>query len=146
MKENVKMKLSSALMLVGLSVVLTACTAPLKRQMIDLPMDENGRREICLYNLESLLDAKQEWARDTNAKGGQLCPKPEVLAHRYFRMYKYGRRAVNDDDTQSLQVWTAKCPKGGTYIVGTVGQRPKCSVHGDLLRAYDTKIATRHSH
>ncbi len=127
-------------------LVTTGCCGPLRKQRIDVPMDERGMREICLYNLEMLLDAKQEWARDTNAKAGQMCPKPEVLAHRYFRMYQYGRRRPCDDDTQNRQVFTAKCPCGGTYIIGSVGQRPKCSVHGDLLKVYDTKIQVRHSH
>ncbi|MDD4280211.1 MAG: hypothetical protein PHX74_10815 [Candidatus Sumerlaeales bacterium] len=126
--------------------VTSGCCGPLKKQRIDVPMDDRGRRMICLYNLEMLLDAKQEWARDTGAKAGQMCPKPEVLAHRYFRMYKYGRRSACDDDTQSRQVFTAKCPCGGNYIIGSIGQRPKCSVHGDLLWAYDTKIAVPHSH
>ena len=127
-------------------LLASGCSSSLKRQMIDVPMDTRGNREICLYNLESLLDAKQEWTRDTGAKAGQLCPKPEVLAHKYFRMFQFGRRAACDDETQSRQVWTAKCPEGGRYIIGTVGQRPKCSVHGDLLRTYDTKMQVRFSH
>ena len=32
------------------------------------------------------------------------------------------------------------------HIIGTVGQRPKCSVCGDLLRDYDTNIRMNHTH
>ncbi len=116
------------------------------KQSFDPPMNYEGREEICLYNLERILDAKQEWARDTGAGVGQLSPSTEVLAHKYFRKYEYGRRAECDDDTQNLPIFQPICPRGGEYIIGTVGQRPKCSVCGDLLRDYDTKIRMTHTH
>ena len=46
---------------------------------IDVPMNYRGREMICLYNLERLLDAKQEWARDTRATRGSLVPSAESL-------------------------------------------------------------------
>jgi hypothetical protein len=110
-------------------------------------MNYGGREQICLHNLERLLDAKQEWAKETGAGVGQLSPSPEVLAHRYFRMYEYGRRAPMDDDTQNLPVYQAICPSGGEYVIGAVGERPKCTRHGDILRVYDTRMsAVGHTH
>lgn len=130
------------------AVLCAGCqTTPYRwRNSFDPPMNYQGREFICLNNLERLLDAKQEWARETAARPGELCPSAEVLAHRYFRMYEYGRRAPCDDDTQKLPVTTARCPRGGEYIIGTVGERPKCSVCGDLLRDYDRHIRVPHTH
>lgn len=113
---------------------------------IDVPMNYRGREMICLYNLERLLDAKQAWAKDNRAGRGSLVPSSESLAHRYFRIYKWGRRAAYDDETQKLDAYRPICPSGGQYIVGVVGERPKCSSHGDLLRDYDQHIRVPHTH
>lgn len=119
---------------------------PQWKRSFDPPMNYQGRELICLYNLERLLDAKQEWSKDTGAGVGSLSAAPEVLAHKYFRKYEYGRRAPCDDDTQNLPVYQAICPSGGEYIIGTIGERPKCSQHGDLLRDFDQHIAVPHTH
>jgi hypothetical protein len=113
---------------------------------IDVPLNYRGREMICLYNLERLLDAKQEWARDNRASRGSLVPSPQSLAHNYFRKYKYGRRTPCDDETQKLDAYRPICPSAGQYIIGTVGERPKCSFHGDLLRDYDQHIRVPHTH
>lgn len=113
---------------------------------IDVPMNYRGREMICLYNLERLLDAKQEWARDTRATRGSLVPSAESLGHNQFRKFKYGRRLPFADETQKFDSYRPICPSGGQYIVGTVGQRPKCSQHGDLLRDYDQHIRVPHTH
>jgi hypothetical protein len=131
------------------AVVLSGCAESVQRdwyRRFDAPMNYEGREYICLYNLERLLDAKQEWSAEIGAPVGSLSVSPEVLAHRYFRMYEYGRREPCDDDTQNRNVWQAICPSGGRYIIGTIGERPKCSIHGDLLRDYDQKIAVPHTH
>lgn len=123
------------------------CSTPYKwRQSFDPPLNYQGREYICLHNLERLLDAKQEWAKQTCARVGSLSPSPQVLAHRYFRIYEYGRRHPCDDDTQNLPVSQAICPSGGQYIIGVVGERPKCTFHGDLLRDYDRHIFVPHTH
>lgn len=129
-------------------ILLAGCTElhPKWRRQFDAPMNYQGRETICLHNLERLLDAKQEWARDNRAGVGSLCASPEVLAHTYFRKYEYGRRDPCDDDTQNLPVYQAICPSGGQYIIGTIGERPKCSAHGDLLRDYDQHIRVPHTH
>jgi hypothetical protein len=121
-------------------------SSPNWKSKFDVPMNYQGREYICLHNLERLLDAKQEWSKDTGAGVGSLCPSPEVLAHTYFRKYEYGRRAPCDDDTQNLPVYQAICPSGGHYVIGTIGERPKCSVHGDLLRDYDQHIRVPYTH
>jgi hypothetical protein len=124
------------------------CSSPALRwkQTFDQPLNYEGREIVCLHNLERLLDAKQEWVKETGTGKGALCPAPEVLAHKYFRMYEYGRRSPGDDDTQNLPVFQAICPSGGQYVIGAVGERPKCSAHGDLLRDYDRHIRVPHTH
>lgn len=112
----------------------------------DPPMNHEGREQICLHNLEKLLDAKQEWASENGTQVGALCPSAESLAHKYFRRYEYGRRQPWDDDTQKLPLGVPMCPRGGEYIMGTVGQRPKCSACGDLLRDYDTHTRVGFTH
>lgn len=113
---------------------------------IDVPLNYRGREMICLYNLERLLDAKQAWAKDNRATRGSLVPSSESLAHTYFRIFKYGRRLPCDDETQKYDAYRPICPSGGQYIIGTVGERPKCSYHGDSLRDYDTHIRVPHTH
>lgn len=131
------------------AVVLTGCNGSLPRgwkQSFDPPLNYEGREIICLHNLEKILDAKQEWSAETGAGKGSLSPSPEVLAHYVFRRYEYGRRAPCDDDTQNLPVFPPICPSGGKYLVGSVGERPRCTFHGDLLRDYDTHVHVPHSH
>ena len=113
---------------------------------IDIPLNYRGREIICLYNLERLLDAKQEWARDNRAGRNALVPSAETLANTYFRKYKYGRRLPQADDTQCKDVFRPICPSGGQYAVGVVGERPKCTFHGDVLRDYDQHIRVPHTH
>jgi len=141
--------------LLGVAVLLSSATGTsrpsasdpaLCKYGIDVPLNYRGREMICLYNLERLLDAKQEWALDNRATRGSLVPSPESLADNYFRKFKYGRRAPCDDETQKLDVYRPICPSGGQYIIGTVGQRPKCSYHGDSLRDYDQHIRVPHTH
>lgn len=131
------------------AVALSGCCGMPRRWKMtyDEPMTYEGKTRIALRDLERILDAKQEWARDTGAGVGSLAPSVEVLAHRYFRKYEYGRREWNDDDTRNLPVTVPKCPFGGEYIVGAVGERPKSSAAGDLLRDYDGKFREiRHTH
>ena len=139
---------AAAVAALGAAAMLSGCGSADSRwrQSFDPPMNYQGREMICLYNLERLLDAKQEWARETGARPGQLCLSAEVLAHRYFRMYEAGRRAPCDDDTQNLPVNRAICPRGGQYIIGAAGERPKCSACGDLLRDYDQHIRVPFTH
>ena len=113
---------------------------------IDVPLNYRGKEMICLYNLERLLDAKQAWAKDNRAGRGALVPSAESLADKYFRIYKYGRRVPCDDETQKMDVFRPICPAAGQYVVGAVGERPKCSFHGDLLRNYDQHIRVPHTH
>jgi hypothetical protein len=137
----------AAVALCALVLLGGCCSLPNKwKRSFDPPMNYEGRETICLHNLEKLLDAKQEWARDNMAGPRVLCPSAESLAHKYFRKYEYGRRAPWDEDTRNLPIARAICPSGGEYVIGTIGERPKCSLHGDLLRDYDQHIRVPYTH
>ena len=133
-------------LLSGCNCAANRCSGIRWKHTFDPPMNYEGREYVCLHNLERLLDAKQEWVKETGAGKGALCPSAEALAHNYFRIYEYGRRYPWDDDTQNLPVYQAICPSGGQYIIGAVGERPKCSMHGDLLRDYDRHIRVPYTH
>ncbi len=81
-----------------------------------LPFDPaTAARNECINNLNRINAAKQIWAVD---KKKQTTETPEW------------------SDLQSYfgpTVWVAKCPSGGTYVIGAVGTKPKCSVAGHLL-------------
>ncbi|MGC8740319.1 MAG: hypothetical protein ACP5QZ_03230 [Candidatus Sumerlaeaceae bacterium] len=129
-------------------LALSGCAlAPNWKHPVDPPLSTaEGREQICLYNLERLLDAKEEWARETGARPGTKAPSAEVLAHKYLRRYDYGRRAPCDDDTVRAPVNVPRCPSGGEYVIGKVGELPRCTVHGDLLRDYDARLPHFHTH
>lgn len=143
-----KMKLLNLFSAAVAVFTLAGCSlAPNWKHPSDPPLSTaEGREQICLYNLERLLDAKEEWARETGARRGANAPRVEMLAHKYLRRYEYGRRHWCDDDTLRSPVNVPKCPSGGQYIIGKVGELPRCSVHGDLLRDYDAPLPHFHTH
>lgn len=111
------------------------------KNSVDVPLNSpHGREAIVLRDLERIMDAKQEWVRETGAPIGSEAPPLEVLSDRYLRRFEYGRRAQGDDDTRRLPLFTPIHPGGGEYIVGRVGENPKSSIYGDLLAFYDRKI------
>jgi hypothetical protein len=63
----------------------------------------------CVNNLLQMQGAKQSWALDNG-------------------------KSTNDtpvwDDIRPFLKPTLKCPQGGTYILGRVGEAPKCSIGG----------------
>jgi hypothetical protein len=126
-----------------LALSLAGCSRPYlswKSYQDVNPNSTLGREAIVLRDLERIQDAKQEWVRETGAPIGSGAPDLEVLSDRYLRRYEYGRRAQGDDDTKKLPLFTPIHPGDGEYIVGRVGENPKSSVYGDLLKAYDRKV------
>jgi hypothetical protein len=67
----------------------------------------------CEMNLRRLGRAIDQWAKDKNLKPGDEGPKIEELCGEG----KILRR-------------TPKCPSGGTYKIGKIGELPQCSIHG----------------
>ena len=68
----------------------------------------------CLNNLRQIDGAKQQWALENNGKPN------DILSWDAIRPYI--GRGTN-------YVKTLACPDGGTYILGRIGEDPKCSFH-----------------
>jgi hypothetical protein len=68
----------------------------------------------CINNLRQIDEAKQQWALEKGATTNQSPSWEDIRAY-------VGRGA---------QAELAKCPEGGTYILGRIGEPPKCSIGG----------------
>ncbi|MEI7729971.1 MAG: hypothetical protein WCO56_10395 [Verrucomicrobiota bacterium] len=73
-------------------------------------------RNACINNLRQLDGAKEQWALE-NKKRLQDAPDWEDL----IGFDKYIKNKP-------------ECPDGGTYILGTMADRPACSIEGHVLR------------
>jgi hypothetical protein len=75
-------------------------------------------KDTCIETLRIIDSAKQQWALE------------------------YGRRVTDTPSWSDLQPyfgrWTngvlPKCPSGGTYTIGTIGERPTCSIPRHVLQ------------
>jgi outer membrane lipoprotein-sorting protein len=78
---------------------------------------ETAERNQCINNLRQIDAAKNEWALEKNQTNGA---------------------AVTEDDLKPYIKLDAdgnfpKCPSGGTYTIGKVGEKPTCSTAGHFL-------------
>jgi hypothetical protein len=74
-----------------------------------------AEQSACLANLRMIQTAKEQWARDKK--------KPAGTAVRWEDIQIYLGRGRG----------TMRCPKGGEYTVGAVGESPTCSIPGHEL-------------
>jgi len=75
------------------------------------------RMNACINNLRLLDAAKQQWALE-NRKGAAETPTMEDLR-------PYVGRGPNGD--------LPTCPDGGVYTLGTVAEKPVCTIAGHVL-------------
>ncbi len=73
-----------------------------------------AHRAICVYNLKIIENAKQAWVLEHRNQSG-IAVSPEDLSV-LFKTNKI-----------------PKCPDGGTYTIGRVGENPTCSIPGHIL-------------
>jgi len=69
-------------------------------------------QNACINNLRQLQAAKTEWALETGATNGTLVTESDITP--YIQLDSKGR--------------IPKCPAGGTYIFGRVGEDVRCSI------------------
>jgi hypothetical protein len=76
------------------------------------------QRPACIANLRMIQEAKEQWALETKRTNG--APGVDAEIDQYI---KGGR---------------PKCPKGGSYIYGNVGELPRCTfpAHQNILTDY----------
>jgi len=63
----------------------------------------------CINNFRQIESAKEQWKLENNKKDGDVVTEADIKP--YF---------INGN--------LPKCPAGGTYIIGRVGDDPKCSI------------------
>jgi hypothetical protein len=73
---------------------------------------EMAQRNVCVYNLEQIDAATKSWALDKKKPDGA----PVTL-----------------EDIRPYLKQRPVCPKGGTYTVGPVSEKPTCSIPGHEL-------------
>ena len=76
-----------------------------------------SQQNACINNLRMIDAAKNQWALENNKKTGDPCTADGLKP--YIRL-------------TNGQI--PKCPAGGTYTIGAIGESPKCSIPGHLLR------------
>ena len=74
---------------------------------------QTAQMNACINNLRVIDGAKQEWALENKKKETEKPSENDIAP------YLHGAMPV--------------CPAGGTYTIGTVGERPRCSVAGHQL-------------
>ncbi|HET7624207.1 MAG TPA: hypothetical protein VFM25_02995 [Verrucomicrobiae bacterium] len=63
----------------------------------------------CINNLRQIDAAKQQWAIENNKSTNAIPSWNDILLY------------LN---------WKPRCPEGGTYVLGRVGESPRCSIGG----------------
>ena len=76
-----------------------------------------AQTNMCINNLRQIDGAKNEWALENDKKAGT--PVTEADIKQYIKLDANGN--------------LPKCPAGGTYTIGKVGEPPTCSVPGHKL-------------
>ena len=75
-----------------------------------------SQQNACINNLRQIDAAKNQWALETNKKTGDPCTADDLKP--YIRL-------INGQ--------LPKCPAGGTYTIGAIGETPTCSVPSHKL-------------
>jgi hypothetical protein len=78
---------------------------------------DTSMQNACINNLRQIDAAKNEWALENNKTNGT--PVTEADIKPYIKLDASGN--------------LPKCPAGGTYTIGPIGQVPTCSVSGHKL-------------
>ena len=77
-----------------------------------------SQQNACVNNLRQIDAAKNEWALETGkTNSGIIVTESDIKP--YIKLDAKGN--------------LPKCPQGGIYTIGKIGQPPTCSVHGDVL-------------
>jgi outer membrane lipoprotein-sorting protein len=81
------------------------------------PSREARQRNACINNLRQIDVAKNEFALEKGKKNGDTVTEDDIKL--YIRLDANGN--------------LPKCPSGGTYTIGKVGENPTCSIPGHEL-------------
>ena len=73
---------------------------------------QTSQTNACINNLRQIDAAKQQWALENGKKSTDTPTKEDLMPY--------------------LRSWP-KCPAGGSYTIGTVGETPTCSIPKHVL-------------
>jgi hypothetical protein len=76
-----------------------------------------NQRNACINNLRQIDAAKQEWALEKGKPNGTVVTEADIKP--YIKLDPNGN--------------IPKCPSGGKYTIGKVGELPTCSIPGHAL-------------
>jgi hypothetical protein len=76
-----------------------------------------ARRNVCINNLRQIDAAKQQWALENRKTSSDVVTEDNIK--RYIKLDANGN--------------LPKCPDGGKYTIGKVGEKPTCSISGHEL-------------
>jgi hypothetical protein len=79
------------------------------------------KAKTCINNMRMLDAATAQCAKANNLHDGDAAP----------------RNGVSDYMKNGIDSW--RCPSAGRYTFGTVGTEPKCSIHGTLTNAMNSR-------
>jgi hypothetical protein len=100
-------------------ILLPAVAVPAMLAAIAVPNFVKARstsqQNACLNNLRQIDAAKQQWALENSKKSTDVPTQKDLLPY-------LGRNGQ-----------FPRCPQGGTYTIGSVGESPRCSVAGHEL-------------
>jgi len=75
----------------------------------------HGYRNACIANLKQIHGATASWAQENKKTNSDTLTTTDL----------YGREAYIREEP--------KCPQGGNYVIGSVQQKPCCSISGHTL-------------
>jgi hypothetical protein len=78
---------------------------------------EVSKQNACINNLRMIDGAKQQWALEYHKKITDIPTAQDITPY-------MGRGPAGEFPV---------CPEGGTYIIGAVGEKPRCSIPGHEL-------------
>jgi hypothetical protein len=102
MRMQTILRLTCALLLAG--VFLAGCEARVDRGV--------SPKNACLFQLRGIDFEKRQWAIDNNKTTNDIPTDADIFGTNSY--------------------WKVKpvCPEAGTYTLGRVGSKPRCSMHG----------------
>ena len=77
---------------------------------------KTAQRQACTLNLKTIAGVKAQWALDNKKGDADVPPENDI-----FGADKYIEKRP-------------ECPSGGTYNIGTVAEKPTCSVADHVLQ------------
>jgi hypothetical protein len=88
-----------------------------------------GKSNACINNLRQIDAAKNEWALEHNAKSN------DVVTIKDIRPY-IERERNNPFIKLDAKGNLPKCPSGGVYTIGKIGDSPTCSLGTNVVPAH----------